>query len=47
MKNEKFAFMGYESPWCRALRIDSENVLCTSGDGYGIDDYGRVEDDWN
>ena len=33
----------YESPKCGILMVQTEQIICSSGD---IDDFDRVEDDW-
>ena len=38
------AVMPYERPQCGVLIIHTEQIICASGD---IDDFERVEDDWN
>lgn len=50
MKNSTTAIAAYVSPNCRTIEIDTQSLVCTSPgsrtEGYGINQYGLNEDDW-
>lgn len=46
MKSTTTATAAYEIPNCMVIEIDSQELICTSTEGYGLNPNGLNDDDW-
>lgn len=46
MKSTTAATVAYVTPQCRAMEIDSRELICASTERYSVNPNGPREDDW-